>query len=317
MPSPSRQLTQHPDLEAFLQSLRPGIDSALRPIGRAGALSLLATAAFSAPAAAQTFNEPRAQGMGGAVHADPLGNSAMFGNPAGLARAYLYGFEANFFRTGPGDVNAMGLNIVDSKTQPSLAMGIAYAYEFSDPKTKPGVEGHDARMAFGHPLIPNQLALGVGLHYMHLNRTGGPPDLKAFTLDAGLSFSMTSALHLGIAGQNLIQTDDPAAPMLAGGGLAYTGSIATIAFDTMTDFTTQDAPKPVFQGGLEIFLGKIVPVRLGFERNQAQEVTRISGGLGFTTADEQSQGSQLNIAFTKAIEISEDYKFGAGFTLFL
>lgn len=297
-----------------MHSSRPSILPISRRLGHVGGFC---AAACTAPAAAQTFNEPRAQGMGGAVHADPLGNSAMFGNPAGLARAYLYSFEANFFRTGPGDVSAMGLNIVDSKTQPSLAMGIAYAYEFSDPKTSPGVDGHDARLAFGHPLIPNQLALGVGLHYMHIKRTGGLPDLKAYTLDAGLSFSMTSALHLGVAGQNLIQTDDPAAPMLAGGGLAYTGSIATLAFDTLADFTTKDAPKPVFQGGLEVFLAKVVPVRLGVERNQAQEITRISGGLGFTTADDQSQGSQFNIAFTKAVEVAKDYKFGAGFTLFL
>ena len=308
MPVPLRQL---PDLEAFLDLSRhpPRLMAALPLVG----LGLL----WAAPAAAQTFSEARAQGMGGAVHADPLGNSAMVSNPAGLARGYMYGLEAGYFRSGPGDVNAAGLNIIDSKTQPSLAMGLSYGYEFSDSKTKPGVDGHDARLAFAHPMIPNQLSMGVGLHYMHFNRTGGPDDLKAFTLDAGLVFSLTPGIHLGVAGQNLINTHDAAAPMLAGGGLAYTGEYATLDFDTMADFTTAGEAKPVFLGGIELLLGKIVPIRAGVERNQASEVTRISGGLGFTMAEEGTGGSQFNLAFTKAVEVEKDFKFGAGFIFFL
>ena len=269
------------------------------------------------PAAAQTFGEARAQAMGGAVHADPVGNSSMVSNPAGLARAYMYGLEAGFFRSGPGDVNSAGLNIVDSKTQPSLAMGLAYGYEFSDTKTKPSVEGHDARLAFAHPMIPNQLVAGVGLHYMHLNRSGGPDDLKAFTVDAGLVFSASSALHIGLAGQNLLNTHDPAAPMLAGGGVAYTGEFATLDFDAMADFTTQEKAKPVYLGGLELMLGRVVPLRAGVEFNRATESTRISGGLGFTMAEEDSGGRPFNIAFTQAVENSKDFKFGAGFVFFM
>lgn len=306
-------LRQPPDLEALLRT-RPPLSGRL-----AGPLLGAGLALGAAPAAAQTFTEARAQGMGGAVHADPIGNSSMVSNPAGLARNYLYGLEVGYVRSGPGDVNAAGLNVVDSKTQPSLAMGVAYAYEFSDSKTKPGVDGHDARLAFAHPMIPNQLAMGVGLHYMHFNRTGGPDDLKAFSLDAGLVFSASPALHLGLFGQNLINTHDAAAPMLAGGGVAYTGEYATLDFDTMADFTTPegDAVKPVYLGGIEILLGKVVPVRAGVERNQAQEQTRISGGIGFTMAEEGSGGSQFNIAFTKSVEQSKDYKFSAGFIFFL
>lgn len=301
MRAASRQL---PDLEAFLQIFaRSSV---------AVALALLPGAAV-----AETIAESRVQGMGGAVRGDPLGNSSMSTNPAGLARAYLYGLEVGFTRAGPGDRNAVGLNVVDSKTQPSLAMGVAYSYEFTDPDTPVELDGHNARIAFAHPILPNQLSMGVGLHYMHFNRTGGAEDLKAFTLDAGLVFSLTSALHLGLCGQNLIDVNDAEAPVLAGGGLAYTGEYATLDFDTVFDFSTQDKAKPVFQGGIELLLAKVVPLRAGFERNQATEITRISGGLGFMTAEDESAGSQLNLAFTKAIEEAKDFSFTAGFVLFL
>lgn len=283
-----------------------------------GAHALAAALAFGPAAAhAEGFNEPRAQGMGGAVHADPVANSSLFGNPAGLSRTYSYAAELDYFRTGPGDRNGVGLNVVDSKTQPSLAVGMAYGYEFSDPKTKPKFEGHNARLAFAHPIVANEVNMGVGLHYVNYDRGGVGENLSAFTLDAGLVYSATSALHIGLAGQNLIDTGDPEFPLLAGGGLAYTGELATLAFDTMADFTTTGSAKPVFQGGLEFMLANVVPLRAGVERNQATQNTRLSGGVGFVAAEEQEAGSQLNISFSKSLDVKQDFQFGAGFVLFL
>ncbi len=280
--------------------------------------ALLVPLAFAPDhARAEGFNETRAQAMGGAVHADPVANSSLVSNPAGLARTYAYGAEVCYFRTGPGDRNGVGVNVVDSKTQPSMAVGLAYGYEFSDPKAKPKFEGHNARLAFAHPLIANQLSMGVGLHYLNYDRGGAGDNLSAFTMDAGLVFSATSAFHIGLAGQNLINTDDPEVPMLAGGGIAYTGEFATIDLDTMADFTTQKSAKPVFLGGLEFMLGDIVPVRAGVERNQATEQTKISGGIGFVAADERESGSQLNVSFTQSIDKKKDFQFGAGFVIFL
>ena len=297
----------------------------MRPFGSPSEARLRRTAPLFAavalaaivPARADILDDPRALGMGTAVRGDPLANTALIYNPAGMSRSYVYAAEIEFFRAGPGDGNAVGINIVDSKTQPNLAVGAAYAYEFTDSKTEPKIDGHNARLGFSHAVLPNQVFMGVGLHYLNVDRTAPLDDTKGFTVDAGALVSLTPAFHLGVVGQNLIDLQDREQPRLAGGGIAYTGGRLTLDFDTMVDFTTQEKAQPVYAVGGELLLGESVPVRLGFERNQASGKSIFGGGLGFMTADEATGGSQFNLAFRQDLGDAKAYHFGVGLAFYL
>jgi hypothetical protein len=287
----------------------------MRPVKLTAVLGVLFLAA---PAGAQTFNDPRVVGMAGAVVGDPLHNSALFTNPAGMARAYTYAAEAIYDRVGPGALNAVGADVVDSKTQPALAVGAGYGYIFSDPSEDVGVSGHDVRLGFAHAIAPNSAFAGMTLHYIHLNRDAPLEDTKGFTLDAGALFSLSPNFHVGLVGKNLIDQHDPEFPRQAGGGIAYTGDVLTIDFDTLADFSTADSTKPVFRLGAEAIISDSFPLRAGVERNQATEQTFVAGGIGFLSSGEAgTNGTQLNVSFRQNLDQTKNYQLAVGLTIFM
>ena len=174
---------------------------------------------------AQIADSPRAMSMS-AVRGDPVASSAVIQNPAGMSRAYMYAAEIQYFRAGPDDLNAMGLSVVDSKTQPQLAVGLNYSYQFADSDAPLAQDGHDVRLAFAHPMVAEKFHLGVAMRYLAIDRAGEgvvTQDLEGFTLDVGFLASLAPTLHLGLVGQSLIEMEDESVPRRAGGGLAYTG----------------------------------------------------------------------------------------------
>lgn len=272
---------------------------------------------LAAPAAAQLVDSPRAMGMGGAVRGDPVANSALIHNPAGMARAMVYAAQAQYFRSGPSDANAVAVNVVDSKTQPNLAMGVAYGYQFTDSGAPMEASGHDARLGMATPLIPQQLSLGVSLHYMYLERDKAD-DLKRFTADVGLLWSPSQVLHVGLVGQNLIKTDDPAAPRKLGGGLAFTSGPLSIDVDVMADLDTAEETKPVVHAGLEVLLGEVVPLRGGVVYDKARDRTLATGGLGVMGGGGGGPSAfQLNLAYQQDVDDSDFYLLSAGAVFFL
>ena len=290
-----------------------------RPSTRLGVkLRILpALLAILLPAAAVAVEDPRTLGMGTALRADPVGNSAVASNPAGMARGQVYGAQAQYFRGSPGDSNEVGLSIVDSKTQPTLAVGVAYGWRFSDGDAEVDVSGHDGRLAFAHAAIPNQLHLGIGLHYLNLD-AGDTNLVDGFTLDAGLLWSLSSAFHIAITGENLIDIDAAGYPRRAGGGFAYTGAMLTADFDVLYDFDTHpDGARPVFAAGGEVFLGDAVPIRFGYRNDTATETQYVSGGLGFVNGNARGSGSQLHVGYRQNLSESDDFLFGIGITMYL
>ena len=263
----------------------------------------------------RVVDNPRAMGMGGAVRGDPVAGSALIYNPAGMARALLYSAEAQYFRDQPSGVNAVAVSIVDSRTQESLAVGFGYGYQFTNDSAPMKNDGHDVRLAFAHPIVPQQVAMGVGLHYLSLDRVGAK-DLDALTLDVGLLWSLSGSIHLGLVGENLIPTEDLVYPRRAGGGLAFVAESLTVDLDILADFDTAPATRAVFLGGIELLLGGALPLRGGFEYNGAREVTYLTGGTGFLSGGADG-GFQLNIAYRQNIDITEEFQISAGVTLFL
>ena len=267
--------------------------------------------AFAVPAEAQVTDSPRSLAMGG-VGSDPVGSSAIIRNPAGLARAVTYAAEVQFFRRNDG-VSAVGFSIVDSKTQPTMAVGVSYGFQFTDGDVPN--DGHDARLAFAHPAIPDRLSLGVGLHYLRLDRGKDAPDLKGFTLDAGFLLSLSDAIHLAGIGHNLLKLEDAGLPRRLGGGISYTG-VLVVAVDVLADLDSHvDGPKPVVNVGAEVLLGQAVPIRLGYEHDAGLGTTWVSGGLGFLTGMGANKG-QLSLSYRQNLDDADLYLFGAGLTKF-
>ncbi len=300
------------------------------------AAPLLGLCLLPAMAAAQVAQEPRVEGMGGALRADAWGNSAMTANPAGLSRLYTYAAELQYTRAGLGDLNAIGANIVDSKTQrDKLAVGVAYNFEWADGSSEQEYRGHDARMGFAHPLVPGQINFGVGLHYVNVDRSkpkackekDSPlkgtdackdPDFSGFTLDLGLQASLDRMVVLGIVGENIVHIDDPSMPRRAGGGVAIKGDSFLLEGDVAADFDSADSVKPVFALGTEILLANVLPLRLGYENNRATDSQFLSGSLGFVSSDSgESTGSQIVVSYRQNLEKSRDFHLTVGLAIFL
>ena len=289
-------------------------------------LSLLAAlVCFATPCGAQLLDNPRAVAMG-AVRGDPVANSAVIHNPAGLSRAYLYFAEAVYLRDGAGH-NVAGVNIVDSKTQRQLAVGVAYGYQFTDSDADVITDGHDVRLSMAHP-FSDRIHIGVGLHYVHLDRSipteeGQEPvevdDLKGFTVDAGLLIDAGQGLTIGLVGENLVDLGDPALPRRAGGGVAFAAEAFSLGVDLLADFDRHPADETalIFEAGAELLLADAVPMRVGYTWDGALEQSWIGGGLGFLTRGEGTKGGQVSISYRHNLDVEGEYVLAGGLTLFL
>ncbi len=286
----------------------------------------------------------------GAVRGDPVGSSAVIYNPAGLSRALFYSAEAQYFRAQPDKVNLAGVTIVDSRTQPQLAVGIAYGYQFTDKTADIQHNGQDVKLAMAHAVVPERFHIGFGFRYIAVNRTYGDeetvdadamamtdmateirPELEAlegFTVDAGLLFSASRSVHIGLVGHNLIDVDDDQLPVQAGGGLAYTGSPVVLAVDGLADFSRHpDGPKPIISTGMEVLIGQLVPFRLGYtfdgvgtcdeSSNECQANHWASGGIGFMSAPRGGRSNQLTVSYKQNISEPTEINIGLGLIFFL
>ena len=270
-------------------------------------------------AQAQLVNSPRGLAMAG-VRADPVASSALIYNPAGMSRSFLYSAEFSYFRQGPDDVNAVSVNVVDSKTQPKLAAGISYGLHFTDDGAEREEAGHDVRLGFAHPAIQDTLNLGATLRYLSLEQTVNgqtDPFPEGFTMDLGVLISASSEFHIGLTAHNLIDLENPNVPRRAGGGIAYTGPSITIDVDALVDFSGYlESPQPVIAGGLELLVANSVPLRGGFTYDGAVDQKWVSGGMGFMTGQDVN-GGQFSVTYRQNIDETKAFGVGIGLTLFI
>lgn len=296
-----------------------GAHWAVAPHGVLAGLVVLVALVLAAPAGAQLLDDPRALGMSG-VRGDPVANSAVYHNPAGMSRAFVYAAEVLYLRDAGGQ-NVVGVNIVDSKTQQNLAVGVSYGYQFTDSDAALRSEGHDARLALSHP-VSDRLHVGVGLRYLHLDREvdeGEIEDLKGFTLDAGLLLDLGGGLHVGVSGENLIDLDDASVPRLLGGAVGFTGETFSLGVDVLADFDRHPKGEAavVVDAGLELLLGDVLPLRAGYRWDGALEESWVGGGVGFITKGAGSNGGQVSLSYRQNVTDTDEYVFGASLTLFL
>lgn len=247
--------------------------------------SLVAQTAF-----AQEFTKgARPAGMGQAYTGVAEGTSAMYFNPGGVASKMMYQAEGLYEYTPTGSV--LNASIIDSKTNPDVAAGIAYSYHFGNGDHS-GLSGHDVRLAIALPALPERISIGVAGRYMNVKQDipdeGSVELLNGFTLDAGALFRVSEMVQLGVAGKNLLDICNKAAtcstiaPTTVAGGLSIGDNKSfVVALDGGADLTSDpDSVHPFFQGGVEYFAGGVVPLRVGYQRLQVDERNMLTAGLG-------------------------------------
>lgn len=256
-----------------------------------GALSLIAAALLlSQSVLAQEFTRgARPSGMGQAYTGVAEGTSAMYFNPGGVASRMMYQAEGLYEYTPTGSV--LNASIIDSKTNPDVAAGVAYSYHFGRGDYS-GLSGHDVRLAIAIPALPERISIGVGGRYMvvksELDEGETIELINGFTLDAGALFRASDLIQIGVTGRNLLDLCEKdalcsrVAPTTVAAGLSIADNQSFIvAIDGGADLTSDpDTVHPFFQGGVEYFAGGVVPLRLGYQRLQVDARNMFTAGLG-------------------------------------
>lgn len=269
---------------------------------------------FAGDVAAQEFTQSvRSAGMGEAFTSVATGTSAIYHNPAGAARAVMYSVDAAYEYTPDG--NVLSASVVDSKTNPSIAAGVGYAYMFG--RGDNDVRGHDIRLGLAIPVLPDRISIGAGGRWLIIKDTiltendegdevqtdvelmNGP------TLDAGIIVKATNSLHFGISGQNLIeQCSKPEcrtiAPTMITGGASFGSEIGLVlSVDAGVNLTT--GPDPALEAGVgaEYLIQQVVPVRAGYQYRGALDQQLLTFGLGWrSSAAGVDLGYQLDLLDT-------------------
>ena len=280
---------------------------------------VVAILAISSTASAQEFSQGvRPAGMGDAFTSVAVGTDALHHNPAGAARAVMYALDASYEYTPEG--NVLSASVVDSKTNPNVAAGIAYGYYFG--RGDNDLRGHDIRLGLAIPVLPERISVGVGGRYLLIKDTilQESPDtgeevqtdvqrINGPTLDAGILFKASNQLHLGIVGQNLIDQCHEAceptparhiAPTRISGGIGFsTESGFLIAGDGGVDLTDSDSPALDAGVGAEYLIQGMVPLRAGYQYRGAFPQHLLTIGAGWrSSAAGVDLGYQLDLLDT-------------------
>lgn len=282
---------------------------------------LVLSSLLAGPAMAQEFIQgSRPSGMGMAYTAVGEGTGGIFFNPGGIASSMMYQVEGTYEYTPSG--SALNAAIIDSKTNPDVAAGVAYSYFFGRGDYD-ALSGHDINLAIALPVIPDQISVGVGGRYMIVlgeDLDGDSIDvMKGFTLNAGALFRASDMLQIGIAGRNLLNIckDDEICAGIAPTNIAAGLSLSdretfVLAADGGIDLTTDpDKVQPFFQVGAEYFAGAKFPLRLGYQRLEATSRNMLTAGLGL-----RMKAAGLDAGFRMDLSQTDYFFVNGSFSLF-
>lgn len=227
--------------------------------------------------------------MGSGARAGAIGVSALAYNTSNMAAVSTYDVEA-FSQIIPGSKSdggtywTIGSSISDSTTSKKIAMGTSFRGVFSGENRR--YSGWDWRSGLGIQAVP-QLGIGVGFRWAKLksDRVEGQrigPSFEGVTMDVSLTVTPIPWLRVSGLGYNLIKTDSPLAPQMAGASasLAPIDSFS-IGGDVLFDFTTFSTTKLIAGAGVSYTAGEMIPLRFGYRRDQGRDLNQLTAGMGY------------------------------------
>lgn len=256
----------------------------------------------------------RALGLGTAFGAVATGADGIYHNPAGIATARMYAIDAGLEHNASNTL--LNASVVDSQTNPRLAMGVGYTYLL--PRDS-NVKGHDIRLAASVPAVQDRVSVGLGGRYLILSRQDGVEYARGFTLDGGILVQPAGELRLGLTGKNVInvcrkpEVCSGVTPRLLELGTAYGDPTEfTIAADVGSNLSEGDDPLSMrVDVGAEYMIQGMVPVRAGYRWRQLEELHTVTVGSGW-----RSKGFGLDVGVALPPARLDEFQLSAGFELY-
>lgn len=252
---------------------------------------------------------PRALGLSAAIGA-AAGNEGIYLNPASIAARRRYSVEAGVLvdRRGADTVGQFfGGSVVDSISSP-VTGGVSFLRSNEGSHT-----GSLWHAAFAGP-IAEGLFLGVGGKYLKVE---GPRNSDAVTVDAGLFWQVARLVSVGAVGYNLVPiANEAVAPLGAGAGIAIgTDQSLQLTGDWRADFDRDPGGETTnrYAAGVEVLLGRLVPIRAGYVRDETLGGRWWSIGAGLVTRT----GVALDFGYKQSFDDPDARTLAATLKLFL
>ena len=259
--------------------------------------ALVALCATVAPATAHAQSREdgapaESLGVGDAVRANAWGPSAIYFNPAGLVRVNQLVVEAAYSYLDGKDGHNLGLAVADAKTNPDVALGVAYNFFTTAPGGRDR-DGNQVRIALATGYRSDDMALyaGVGTRWLSLvlgkddtdEGVTETDDIDTWTADIGLLLELDRRIRFAVVGQNLIDTKTAEAPRLLGLGLSFAFDVLDISANLDLDLS-DGAERVVSTWGFGADFGVLdsLHLRAGFVRDEPLDAERLTFGLGWS-----------------------------------
>jgi hypothetical protein len=273
-------------------------------------LAALATLAATASRAADLpaaggladLTGPRALGLAAATGV-VAGNDGLFSNPAALAARRRYSAETLFAVDRRGGTTAgqyLGGSVVDSLSSPVTA-SFAYLRPL-----KGGQSGNYFLGGLAGP-VADKLFVGAQVRYLSIRQSWPDPAgagtterISLVTADAGLFWEVSDLISVGFSGFNLVPTGHGRVmPRNVGGGLAVGSDTGfKLVADWRADLDRAARTTNRYAVGGELLLGRVAPIRAGYQRDETLDTSWWTMGVGLITTG----GVSIDLGYKQSLK---------------
>lgn len=248
---------------------------------------------------------PRILALGGGTGL-VSGNDGIFVNPGAIAARKRYSLDGFYAVDRRGATNAgtyLAASVVDGLSAP-VAVSFSYVHPLQGYE-----DGNVFSLGLAGPLM-DRLYVGVQGRYQKLSvvSAGGAvvDKLNVVNADAGLLWEVSDLVTIGAAGFNLFPTGhEEVMPRSVGAGFSV-GSDTSLKLtgdwradlDRVKDAAGNPRTTNRFAGGLEVFLGNLVPVRGGYLRDETSDTSWWCAGAGLVTQG----GVALDVGYRQSFD---------------
>jgi|SoiMethySBSTD1v2_1073268.scaffolds.fasta_scaffold345136_2 hypothetical protein len=229
--------------------------------------------AAPAPIDFDTARGAREVGMGGTFRELGIGANSADGNPA--AMALFQAFQLEF--AGGYDWKAKGWYAAGwarDSTNPELSG--AYSLHYISNDYGGGNVGQWAHSLSLATRLGDKVAFGIGGRWL----IQSTPKINAASLNLGVSILIIPQLTLGFAAYNLIDTHHPELSRSFEVGFGLLLGPVRLATEVRSDLG-RGPLHPVWNSGLEFFLGRSFALRGGWEWREPVQQNFLTAGVGF------------------------------------